>query len=359
MEPRFGRDVAGLSPVVGTVLILSIVISVIAVVFAVAVPQVQRLRAEAEADSARNMMLRLEGRAQDLSLATTTRSDEVALDLPAGGLRVQRDRGWWVLSWTQVTGSFPWNFTLLDLGDGDHSFNATSLAPPPGTSTIRAEPTLWANRTAEALDPWIFSTPAVEGTSEVRILRDGAPHPVGPGLLQVRFVAQSDGSPMGEAWVAGTDSLRYEANLYDGTHVFELLHGALVADQPDGEPRLMRHVGVQRRNLTGAETTVVGLHRLHAPPGVAPSAGAGLVVVPLTGEPAQALVRDGARDLTVQVHGGYNATFQADVQGTDGFRATVHPLTGGGAFERTWLAGTHPLILNDHLVRLPEGLKRG
>lgn len=344
---------AGVSPVVGTVLLLIIIIGVVAVIFALALPQIRTLQAQAEARTALTAIQRLDEAMGDLALNPPTRSDEVDVTVPTGGLTLRPDRVRWAVSYSSDQDR-RYNFSVGGLGDTDHVYNVTThgvtdLAPVSGLLTARH--TLWRAGVAEAVDPVTFSIPAPGEPAPVPVEDGGRPVNLTGVLLEVVLVAD-DGTVVGGAWVADSWSVRYEATLFTGPHAYEAVLAAVVREEARQPPRLDGFDAVRvafpdrPRPLVSAS-----LLRQHVPSGATVGVGAGQVRVTLEARPPFALVDD-------EVKG--NVTFSPSLAHADLFEARLAEvgLTVDEGTGRIYHPGHVRLVLTDHVVSMPHGLAR-
>lgn len=347
---RLGAD--AVSPVIGTILMIAIVVSVITIVFAVAVPQFRRLEAQGKADTARSMMARLHGRISDLVFGQTARSDQVSLHLPDGEMFADGIGSRWVLTTSTVGTPDSLNFTVDRVTDGDARYNITNrgMHSLSGGDALQANHSVWRSGRRVDLADAAFSLPAVGDTEEITVLdADGDPVPLREARFRIRIYNDSSKSVVGEAWIVDTGSVRWSASLYDGFHEITILDGTVVVDEPARDARLQGFTSVR----TPSGRVSISLVRLVVPEEASPSIGAGPVVVPLRSQPARSILDDATRaNVTLTYHLDHADLLHNATRDDTGMAEDV-------ASGRLVVADPVQVDIVDHVVALPEGLVRG
>lgn len=351
------RANAGVSPVVGTVMMLAIVIGVISVLFYVAIPQFRRFRAGGQADAGLRAIETLSERIKDVAFQRTVTQDEVVVDLPAGGLLADRSRTRLVVAWSS-NGTARLNATAVNLTDGDAGytlriFGSEGLVPPVGSATdLEVRPVRWeqGQATTLATSATFDASGAPKDVNLTLEDRDGAAVPLSGGLFQLPVINASSGDVVGEVWVMDAAAVRFEGRLYTGVHRYEALHGAIVEDEP-GRPLRVRGFEPFRWIEPAKDRLQLTLLRTTLPTDVPPSTGSGRAVVPLRSDPPFPLAEDRAvRNLTVDVLLNHTALLEGEIVAQDRFRRNA-------TWDRVYVPGRVRLTATDHLVHLPEGLK--
>lgn len=348
---RAGAD--AVSPVVGTVLMLAIVVAVIGIVFSVAVPQFREMEARSKARTAESMIQRLDAAIADLTVTSRSRSAQVQLDVPEGGLFVGENRTRWAIwSMAPPTTDERYDMTLLNFSDGDGVYEVRTEDTEgitPGVQ-IQINHTRWrGGRPTDIGVETGWEIPLPGNSSEVDI----RPEDLAGGLHEIVFYNPTIGSEetLARAWVMDTASVRYEAGLYTGTYRYEALNAAVVADPPHADARLKGFDGIRVQEDAPASLSWTSV-RLELGADGQPAAGAGPVTVPLQALPSQA-IEDGIRgDPTVAFRGTHSELFREAAINETGMTFLSDPPRGR-------LSGDVDVTATDHLVIMPEGVVRG
>lgn len=345
---------AGVSPVVGTVLLAVIVVGVVAVIFTVAVPQFRTLQTQAEAEAALTAVRRLDARMEDLALNPPARSDVVDLNLPAGGMRLVDDRVRVAVSFSSSADQ-RYNFTLGSLADGDHVYNVTTRGVTgivPVADDLVVRHTLWRDGLPESADDVTIAIPALGTAAPVPVTNaTGSVNlsALAGAVLEVSLEA-ADGTVVGGAWIASSDGVRFEGDLYTGPHAYEAVLGGVIVEEPGRPVRLVAFDAVQVAQAASPHPVVsIRLVRVEAGPHAALTVGRGPLRVPMEARAPFAMVGDEVvGNVTVQPVLAHADLFDAGLVGAG--------LQANATHDRVFWPGAARLALSDHLVVLPQGL---
>lgn len=221
------------SPVVGAVLTMSIVVGAIIAVMMWGVPTLQKAQSQAAVDSVVQEMTLLDDVIDDLAQSGGGVAAEATFSYDRGSMSLTGDGDRWIVSYTLDSDAA---IRLEDVSDVDHTYTLKNE----GSSTIKGikvEHSRVADDGQETLNQVDVGDLAPGETAEVDVRDpDGLDYPLEQTFVRAALYqfGVSEDNLVGDAWIVDTGAVRYERSAPAGFYRVRLVNGGVAVDEPHG-----------------------------------------------------------------------------------------------------------------------------